>query len=178
MTFFFTARCGLRTDYFAWYTTAHIKCLLTIGGVRWTSQLDGITKMSVRLTLVIFFFQQEFRKVRSRAIQALDNWVKTQLEAKEAALLAKKYGVGTWLKDAYLRLLQTGSLTIDELVASPALDWETIGRLFCVKQAAGASPCPYHSNLAISCPGCLQENMAREFQKEFQDLGVICSLPR
>jgi len=164
--------------HFAWYTTAHIKCLLTIGGVRLTSQLDGNTKRSVRLTPVLFFFKQGFRKVRSRAIQALDNWVKTQLGAKEAALLAKKYGVGTWLNEAYLRLLRTDSLTIDELVAPPeSLDWETIGRLFCVKQAAGASSCPYHPKPAISCPGCLQENVAREFQKEFQDLGVVTCLP-
>jgi len=119
------------------------------------------------------FFLQEFQKVRSRAIQALDNWVKTQLRAKEAALLAKKYGVGTWLKEAYLRLLQTDSLTIDELVAPPeSLDWETIGRLFCVKQAA----CPYHSTIAISCPGCLQQKMAGEFQKEFHDLGVVITV--
>jgi hypothetical protein len=122
-------------------------------------------------------------KVRRKAIQALDNWVNTQLGAKEAALLAKKYGVGTWLKEAYLRLLQTNPLTIDELVAAPELDWETIGRLFCVKQAAspwiGTSRCPspYHS-IFSSSPRCLQENMAREFQKEFQDLGVICSPPR
>lgn len=55
-------------------------------------------------------------------------------DAKEAVLFAKKYRVISWLKASYRRLLQKDPLTIEELSSHPALDWETMGRLFYLRQ--------------------------------------------
>jgi hypothetical protein len=67
-------------------------------------------------------------QVRNRAINALDSWVETH-PAKKVVLLAKKYSISSWLKGAYLRLVQQKTLTTQELLSPPSLDWETIGRL-------------------------------------------------
>src|SRR5260221_51591 len=74
------------------------------------------------------FMKLDAVQVRNRAISALDSWVETH-PAKKVVLLAKTYSIATWLKGAYIRLVQQKMLTTQELLYPPSLDWETIGRL-------------------------------------------------
>jgi len=71
-------------------------------------------------------------QIRCQAITVLDPYVKS-ITAKGAVLLAKKYHVAMWLHAAYARILQT-PFKIEDLLQSPALDWETIARLLYAKQ--------------------------------------------
>ena len=63
----------------------------------------------------------------------LDDYVRSK-DAKTAVLLAKEYRVDSWLKAAYIHLLQRGPLEIEELLQTPSLDWETIARLSYARQ--------------------------------------------
>ena len=68
----------------------------------------------------------------------LEDYV-TSKDAKTAVLIAKAYHVDSWLKAAYVRILQQGPLKIEELLQTPSLDWETIARLSYAKLCAVAN---------------------------------------
>jgi hypothetical protein len=118
--------------------------------------------------------------VRNRAISALDSWVENQ-PAKKVVLLAKKYFIRSWLKGAYLRLVQpTRILTTQELLSPPSLDWETIGRLLAANSTASinvvykdqqgcCSLCSH--DLTCDCQGLvLLSNIEEEFKEEFETI--------
>jgi len=87
----------------------------------------------IRLKTWTFFTPAQ---IRHKAIKMLDDYV-TSKDAKTAVFIAKAYHVDSWLKAAYIRLLQ-GPLIIEELLQTPSLDWETIARLSYAKLRAFA----------------------------------------
>jgi len=115
-------------------------------------------------------------QVRNRAISALDSWVEDH-PAKKVALLAKKYSVPTWLKGAYIRMIQRRTLTTQELLSPPSLDWETIGRLLEANSTAFDSavvqntqrPCSLCDSSTCDCQEVvLQSIVEYEFKEEFK----------
>jgi hypothetical protein len=68
-------------------------------------------------------------QVRRKAIISLNRWVEG-ISAKEAVIIAKRYGVSSWLQSAYIRLLDCSPIDLADL----GFDWETIARLLWVKQ--------------------------------------------
>ncbi len=108
-----------------------------LGWVYWSSRQCGSLVGSVQelVWLLLLAIRAEiisFSQIRSQAITVLDPYVMSKT-AKDAVLLAKKYHVAKWLKAAYTRILQA-PLKIEELLQTPALDWETIARLLYAKQ--------------------------------------------
>jgi len=104
----------------------------------------------------------------------------TQTDAKAAVLLAKKYRVLGWLKTSYGRLIQQSPLTIEELSSHPALDWETIARLFYLKQNNLTGQNYYSSSIYCTtcgdyfsgqiCTACHGTDLERVFRTEFESV--------
>ncbi len=81
------------------------------------------------------------------------------------------YHVVKWLSDAYTKILQQDSLTLHELRANPALDWETTARLLSVKLATVTGSTRYDVfSLNPMEPGIYQSNMEKEFREEFENM--------
>ncbi|KAF9525770.1 hypothetical protein CPB83DRAFT_858859 [Crepidotus variabilis] len=77
----------------------------------------------------------DLHDIRTKAIEALER--SSSLKSKnpvEVALLAKKYGVGSWLCNAYTNLVQRTDLSINLLRPSTneedCLDWITVSHIF------------------------------------------------
>lgn len=56
--------------------------------------------------------------------------------AVENILLAKEYRVKRWLRDGYLKLVNTDNLSIQDLRRPFQLDWETIAGIFATQSYA------------------------------------------
>ena len=104
-------------------------------------------------------------------------------DAKEAVLLAKKYRVLSWLKASYGRLLQKTPLTIEELSSHPGLDWETMARLFYLKQETPLTnqqrayyyycgTCSLHVAPGQICLTCRDTRLESVFRTEFESMDV------
>jgi hypothetical protein len=143
-------------------------------------------------------------KIRDLSISELDrsSWLKAQ-SPKSVISLAKKYHVVKWLNDAYMKLVQQDSLTLHELRANPALDWETTAKLLSVKLAylcpAPAEPVGFgspdseseamgHFWCSESVPAesvgfdstyyIYQSNVEKEFREEFENMRSKASVLR
>lgn len=80
------------------------------------------------------------------------------LSTLEAVIIGKKFRVLDWLRTSYIKLVEQESLKINDLLnPSPpahALDWETIARVFSVRESrARANPSQQSHHY---CPGCSQ----------------------
>jgi len=120
---------------------------------------------------------QDVTQVRKKAIDSLDRWVEGN-SPTEAVKIAKRYGVSSWLRAAYIRLLDCSL----EGFADSELDWETISRLLWVKQTILVSH--LRSNgyccqcgkflsdgvLVCTCPGRVQVAVEIEFRKDFESM--------
>jgi len=110
-----------------------------------------------------------------------------------AVLISKRYHVLRWLKAAYLRLIMQQTLSVQELRKSPALDWETIAKLFSCKQIVISRVSDYSGNTGgHCCTHCgrrivdnlricicsegFQANMDREFRDEFEVMELVVSM--
>ncbi|CAA7260401.1 unnamed protein product [Cyclocybe aegerita] len=105
----------------------------------------------------------EFGEIRKKAISAISPML-AEKNAAEIVLLAKKYRVVDWLRDAYTRLVEQPTLTLADVRNPFTLDYETISQIFYVRSASPHYTmqfvyCPYCSNHIQgyqSCPYCTQ----------------------
>ena len=93
-------------------------------------------------------------QVRERAIAALGLYVSNQTP-KNTVLLAKKYRVVDWLRTAYQQLVKQPSLGIPDLRGPEPLDWETIARIFFIRQTVTQNQ-PAKSVYCYNCCGYYQ----------------------
>ncbi len=82
----------------------------------------------------------------------LYDYVSSELDAKNAVLLAKRYRVDSWLKAAYIRMLR-GPLKIEEMLQTPSLDWETIARIKQLELTFNHAYCPRYAQVDEICGG-------------------------
>jgi len=147
-------QCLFLQKYWCLHFTLYNSGCQTITTNDWLGALDLATEWKLVEVSDQYFDKLSIHavQVRNRAINALDSWVETH-PAKKVVLLAKKYSISSWLKRAYLRLVQKKMLTTQELRSAPSLDWETIGRLFGVKDTRKSTKC---SSMFCDdkCQGC------------------------
>ncbi|CAA7260400.1 unnamed protein product [Cyclocybe aegerita] len=87
----------------------------------------------------------EFNQIRERAINAISP-ILAEKNTVEVVLLAKQYRVLNWLRDAYIRLVDQSSLSIEDLRTPLTLDWETTTRIFYARSLPmGVKPTLIHS---------------------------------
>jgi len=106
-------------------------------------------------------------QVRERAIIALKSYVSSQ-DQKNTVLLAKKYRVIDWLRTAYKQLVQRPSLGIPDLTGPEPLDWETIAKIFFLRQTITQKQPP-----ACSCcspPDTSSSELEEIFRDEFESM--------
>ncbi|PPR06868.1 hypothetical protein CVT26_003992 [Gymnopilus dilepis] len=75
-----------------------------------------------------------FKEIRQKAIASLAFLIKEK-SVYERIALAREYRIRSWLQEAYVELVERGSLTPDEMRKGQfALDWETIARLMHIRE--------------------------------------------
>jgi len=90
------------------------------------------------------------------------------LKIKKTVLLAKKYRVIDWLRTAYKQLVQQPSLGIPDLTGPEPLDWETIAKIFFLRQTITQKQPP-----ACSCcspPDTSSSELEEIFRDEFESM--------
>ncbi|KAF9523874.1 hypothetical protein CPB83DRAFT_910379 [Crepidotus variabilis] len=107
----------------------------------WLGALDLATKWSLN-------------DIRTKAIATLTTLHETSATSQiEIALLAKRYRVKQWLRNAYAKLVQQEELSIESLHHGEdnILDWETIARLFSVRTKLSSWPSTTPRPICYSC---------------------------
>ncbi|CAA7263477.1 unnamed protein product [Cyclocybe aegerita] len=90
----------------------------------------------------------EFKEVREKAISGISSML-AEKTSVEIVLLAKKYRVVHWLRDAYTRLVEQRTLTLEDVRSPFTLDSETALKIFYIRSAmpyniqAHKPQCPY-----------------------------------
>ncbi|KAJ3500255.1 hypothetical protein NLJ89_g9879 [Agrocybe chaxingu] len=90
----------------------------------------------------------EFGEIREKVISAMSPML-AEKDAAEIVLLAKKYRVVDWLRDAYTRLVEQPTLTLADVRSPFTLDFETIAQIFYIRSAS-----PHYTIQFVYCPYC------------------------
>ncbi|KAF9526327.1 hypothetical protein CPB83DRAFT_857922 [Crepidotus variabilis] len=97
--------------------------------------------------------QWDMPDIRTRAIDALTNLHQNGSSTNtEIINLAKKYGIKTWLKDEYVKLVQNHSTRLEDLVG--LLDNETLMRIFATQSYLFQDLTPPTTEASIICNNC------------------------
>ncbi len=121
---------------------------------------------------------RDVTQVRKKAVDSLNRWVESKT-IKEVVIIAKRYGVSSWLRAAYIRFLDCSESL--EGFADSGLNWETIARLLWVKQTILVSHLRCNGCYCLcgkkftgapctTCPGRLQAAVEIEFRKDFDSM--------